>query len=101
MIIFMCNQYIFEFFLVSLPFRIFFITKFKQVQWQIHDFLLGGGGADPLGGGPPMCTLFGKNVCKNKRNGSCWGARAGGAPPGSAYEVTKSNLAAVNIIFYL
>ena len=29
----------------------------------------------------PTRTLFGKNVCENKRNGSCWGGgRAGGAP---------------------
>ena len=45
-----------------------------------------GGGADPLGRcQPPMHTLFGKNVCENERNLSCWG---GGhmpvAPPGSA-----------------
>ena len=32
------------------------------------------GVADPLGGCQPlMCTLFSKNVCKNERNGSCWG----------------------------
>ena len=36
-------------------------------QWRIQDFPLGG--ADPLGGHqPPMHTLFGKNVCENKRN---------------------------------
>ena len=42
-----------------------------------------GGGADPLGGGrrPPTHTLFGKNECENKRNGSCWGG--GGAPAAS------------------
>ena len=42
-----------------------------------------GGGADPLGGGhrPLMCTLFGKNVCENERNGSCWGGGAPAAPP--------------------
>ena len=50
-----------------------------------------GGGADPLGGHqPPTHTLFGENVCENKRNGSCWGG--GGMhrqhPPGSANEIT-------------
>ena len=48
----------------------------------------GGGGRRPVGGGggvgghqPPMCTLFGKNVCENERNGSCWGGGgATGAP---------------------
>ena len=28
-----------------------------------------------------MRTLFGKNICENERNGSCWGARASSAPP--------------------
>ena len=32
-------------------------------------FPVGGGGANPLGGRQPLtCTLFGENVCKNKRN---------------------------------
>ena len=46
-----------------------------QDQWQIQDF--------PLGGHQPLThTLFGKNVCENERNGSCWGvARAGSTPP--------------------
>ena len=30
---------------------------------------------------PLMCTLFGEKVCKNERNGSCWGGRAPAAPP--------------------
>ena len=40
------------------------------------------GGRRPVGGGghrPPTRTLFGKNICENERNGSCWGAPA--APP--------------------
>ena len=42
------------------------------------------GRVDPLGGhGPPMQALFGKNVCENKRIGSCRG-RAPGTPPRSA-----------------
>ena len=43
----------------------------------------GGGSAEPLGGCQPLTwALFGKNVCENKRIGSCWGgeACAGGAP---------------------
>ena len=33
-----------------------------------------GGGTNPLGGHqPPTHTLFGKNVCENERNWSCWG----------------------------
>ena len=40
-----------------------------HLQWRIQDFPLGGGGADPLGGcQPPMRTLFGENICENKRN---------------------------------
>ena len=40
------------------------------------------GGRRPIGGRQPLtCTLFGENVCENKRNGSCWGGTcAGGAP---------------------
>ena len=59
--------------------------KICGCQWRIQDFPLAG--RRPVGGGhqPPTCTLFGKNVCKNKRNGSCWGGgHAGSAPPGSA-----------------
>ena len=43
-----------------------------------------GRGADLLGGRrPPICTLFGENICKNEKTGSCWGG-ALAAPPGSA-----------------
>ena len=37
-------------------------------------FPVGGGGAEPLGGGrrPPTWVLFGKNICENERIGSCW-----------------------------
>ena len=46
----------------------------------------------PIGGAPscwgrrqlPTQALFGENVCKNERIGSCWGAHAGNTPPGSA-----------------
>ena len=39
------------------------------------------GGRRPVGGRqPPTRTLFDENVCENERNGSCWGARTGGAP---------------------
>ena len=41
-------------------------------------FTIGEGGADLLGGCQPlMCTLFGKNICENERNGSCWGGGGG------------------------
>ena len=48
----------------------------------------GGGGAEPLGGRQPLIwVLFGENMCKNERIGSCWGG-GGCAPvaphPGSA-----------------
>ena len=54
-------------------------------QWQIQDFLLGGGGGAPShwrGRRPLMQVLFGKKVCENERIGSRWGAGAcaGGAP---------------------
>ena len=59
-------------------------------QWRIQDFPSGGrravGGCRPL-----MWALFGKNVCKNERIGSCWwwcwwggGGRTPASPPGSA-----------------
>ena len=43
----------------------------------------------PVGGRrPPMLALFGKNICKNERIGSCWGGGgrvpAAALPPGSA-----------------
>ena len=50
---------------------------FELYQWRIQDVPLGGGG----GRRPPMHTLFGKNVCENERNGSCWGGHAPAAPP--------------------
>ena len=41
----------------------------------------GGGGHGPIRGhGPPMWVLFGENVCKNERIGSCRGACAWYAP---------------------
>ena len=42
----------------------------------------GGGGALIHWGGVLTSDTytFGKNICKNKRNGSCWGACAGNAP---------------------
>ena len=45
----------------------------------------------PVGGGqPPMRTIFGRNVCENKRIGSDWGGGVGwgtpAAPPGFANE---------------
>ena len=40
-------------------------------QWRIQDFLLGAHQA--IGGcQPPTQVLFGKNICKNERIGSCW-----------------------------
>ena len=42
-------------------------------QWQIQDFLLGGRQ-------PSTWVLFGKNVCKNKRIGFCWGVHASSTP---------------------
>ena len=48
------------------------INPWSTKQWRIQDFPLGGhraiGGHQPL-----MHALFGKNVCENKRIGSCWG----------------------------
>ena len=45
------------------------------------------GGAEPLGGHqPPTWVLFGKNVCENKRIGSCWGGMCQQRPPRSANE---------------
>ena len=43
-----------------------------------------------------MWALFGKNVCKNERIGSCWGACAGGAPgSANAYVFLKSFVIAI------
>ena len=46
------------------------LVKFFVIsnQWRIQDFPL-------WGRRPPMHTLFGKNVCENKRNGPVGGAR--------------------------
>ena len=56
------------------------LTFFPNIQWWIQDF--------PLGGRQPlMHTLFGKNVCKSERNGSCWGGHVPAVPPGSANDI--------------
>ena len=47
--------------------------RLKELWHTVADpgFPVGGGGADPLGGGrrPPTRVLFGKNVCENERIG--------------------------------
>ena len=66
-------------------------------QWRIQDF--------PLGGRrPPTHTLFSKNICENKRNGSCWGgAHASGTPPGSSnvYEQCRTEVIMNNSVLKL
>ena len=49
------------------------------------------GGRRVVGGGhqPPMWALFGKNVCRNERTGSCWGGGHQWGPPRSANAVGK------------
>ena len=63
------------------------LLKIRSLQWRIQDFPLGG--CQPIGGHQPLtCTLFGKNVCENERNGSCWGCTLA-ASPGSANGLYK------------
>ena len=53
-----------------------------KVNLEVNIIGSGGSRISRWGGRPPMRTLFGKNMCENERNGSCWGG--GGACAGSA-----------------
>ena len=62
------------------------IKEDLEFQWRIQDFPLGG--ADPLGGANLRGVHFSaKTYAKTKEIDPVGGARAGGAPPGSANEL--------------
>ena len=64
-------------------------------------FPVGGGAPTHWGGCQPlMHTLFGKNVCENERNGSCWGGGGRRRRPLDPAMSLTSIFSCMTMIFY-